>query len=135
MKNSMPKNIADWSIDQLQKPEILQSMLLKSQEEKEYIVERCKSLVEVLNNAGLHKPTPKPLNSIVALPRAYLSRTKTIRTFQKSSLFGTKTVELIQFNRKYHRVVVKKSGLFKTECRRAFVYLDQALKYFDEVAK
>lgn len=147
-------NLAEWTEQQLQKPEILQNMLLAEQEktetlehmlastlvQQEHIENRCKSLVEQLSNIKPHIPTVTPLNPYMTLPMdnlQYPYRFVLLEHYKKGLFSKKQTLLVILYYKgeRIFRVEHSKSGLFKQESTKEFTSFKSACTYYMSVSK
>ena len=147
-------NLAEWTEQQLQKPEVLQNMLLAEQEktemlenmlastlvQQEDIENRCKSLVEQLSNIKPNIPTAIPLNPYLELPMdnlQYPHRFILLEHYKKSLFSKKQTLLVILYYKgeRIFRVEHTKTGIFKLDLTKEFTDYSQAFHYYMSVSK
>lgn len=147
-------NLAEWTEQQLQKPEVLQNMLLAEQEktetlehmlastlvQQEHIENHCKSLVEQLSDIKPHIPTVTPLNPYMTLPMdnlQYPHRFILLEHYKKGLFSKKQTLLVILYYKgeRIFRVEHTKTGIFKLDLTKEFTDYSTALSYYMSVSK
>lgn len=158
LSDSIPKDLGQWAVDQMSKPEILKRELLREYAKNIMVENRLKSLVELLNQCNLEKYIPSvqtPLNPFICVNaekpemeeikpnmngRFILRKPEkhTVIEWHSNSWFSKKSVSLESIVREegtIYELTYSKSGLFGETAVAVFHNYDLAMESFRDVVK
>ena len=139
-------NLAKWTEQQLQKPEVLQNMLLAEQDktelsakmlasalvEQEAIKERCQKLLNMFDGLELSNRTTTPLNPFVASAKhEYVL----LEHYEKGWFSERETKLTVQYTtgRRMYSVHQERKGWFAKSASKTFDTFEIAIRFFNKV--
>lgn len=139
-------DLGKWTEQQLQKPEVLQNMLLAEQDklelstkmiasalvEQEAIKERCQKLLNMFDGVELTKRTPAPLNPFVASAK----QEYVLLEHYEKGWFSERETKLTVYyadGKRNYAVHQERKGWFAKTASKTFDTFEVAIRFFNKV--
>lgn len=139
-------DLAEWTEQQLQKPEVLQNMLLTEQDktelsakmlastlvEQEAIKERCQKLLNMFDGVALSNRTAAPLNPFVASAK----QEYVLLEHYEKGWFSERETKLTVYyagGKRNYAVHQERKGWFAKTASKTFDTFEVAVRFFNKV--
>lgn len=139
-------DLTKWTEQQLQKPEVLQNMLLAEQDktelsakmlasalvEQEAIKERCQKLLNMFDGVALSNRIAAPLNPFIASAK---QEYVLLEHYEKGWFSERETKLTVQYKtgKRIYAVYQERKGLFAKTASKTFDTFEVAIRFFNKV--